>query len=104
MDIKVLHVARVGSVAMRQLRVCLDFKIRKKASGGGYASATTLSAGQAQLPTKHQRALQAAGSADSASRISRLFDREHAPGIRQAGCPCCDPDNPSALLESMMNM
>jgi tRNA G37 N-methylase Trm5 len=27
LDVEVLHVARVGSVAMRQLRVCLDFRI-----------------------------------------------------------------------------
>ncbi|KAL3903630.1 MAG: hypothetical protein SGARI_005288, partial [Bacillariaceae sp.] len=112
LEMKVLHVARVGSVAMRQMRICLDFKIRETTKNDvavavASTPSTTISAGQAQLPTKHQKAIQGAlgsSSASASASISRLFDRQHAPGIRQAGCPCCDPDNPSALLENMMNM
>mmetsp|Transcript_22109 Transcript_22109/g.65559 ORF Transcript_22109/g.65559 Transcript_22109/m.65559 type:complete len:352 (-) Transcript_22109:3527-4582(-) len=34
--------------------------------------------------------------------IQRLSEREHALGVRMAGCPCCDPDNPSNVVDSMM--
>ncbi|CAJ1936527.1 unnamed protein product [Cylindrotheca closterium] len=36
--------------------------------------------------------------------ISNLFNREHAPGIRQPGCPCCDPDNPNGIMGQMLNI
>lgn len=36
--------------------------------------------------------------------ISNLFNREHAPGVRQPGCPCCDPDNPNDIVGQMMNI
>jgi hypothetical protein len=60
------------------------------------------------VPLKHQRAIQQALENSSSSynnnnaTIAKLFEREHAPGIRQAGCPCCDPENPSALMERIM--
>ena len=38
----------------------------------------------------------------SQSIISRLSEREHAPGVRMAGCPCCDPDNISNYVDSIM--
>jgi hypothetical protein len=44
-------------------------------------------------------------AADSTSSVllSRLVQREqHARGIRQAGCPCCDPDNPSNVVDQIM--
>ena len=28
----------------------------------------------------------------SATILNEMFEREHAPGIRRRGCPCCDPD------------
>jgi hypothetical protein len=31
----------------------------------------------------------------SSSLLARLSEREHAPGVRRPGCPCCDPDDPS---------
>lgn len=43
-------------------------------------------------------------SFQSQSIISRLSEREHAPGVRIAGCPCCDPDNPSTYVDSMMTL
>jgi hypothetical protein len=68
-----------------------------------------------QPPLKHQQAIyqalyaqQTGSSSTSTSNnnhdISQLFNREHAPGIRQAGCPCCDPDNPSTIVDKMMMM
>lgn len=39
---------------------------------------------------------------ESTSIIERLSQREHAPGVRVAGCPCCDPDNPSNYVDSIM--
>ncbi len=53
-------------------------------------------------PTKHSRAIQKALTTSTSSSISKLFEREHVPGIRQPGCPCCDPGNPSNLVDMMM--
>eukprot|EP00532_Pseudo-nitzschia_australis_P004847 CAMPEP_0168188096 /NCGR_PEP_ID=MMETSP0139_2-20121125/15427_1 /TAXON_ID=44445 /ORGANISM="Pseudo-nitzschia australis, Strain 10249 10 AB" /LENGTH=288 /DNA_ID=CAMNT_0008110435 /DNA_START=92 /DNA_END=958 /DNA_ORIENTATION=- len=58
-------------------------------------------------PPKHERAIQLALNQQeleggNSSIISRLFEREHAPGIRKPGCPCCDPNNPTALADSFM--
>jgi hypothetical protein len=36
------------------------------------------------------------------SIIAQLNERQHAPGIRQPGCLCCDPDNTTNLLGQMM--
>jgi hypothetical protein len=85
------------------------------------ASATTSTVGNTitksiissrPVPLKHQRAVQQAlissssnissSSSMNNATIAQFFEREHAPGIRQAGCPCCDPENPSALIERMM--
>jgi hypothetical protein len=38
----------------------------------------------------------------SDSMIQRLSEREHAPGVRSPGCPCCDPDNMTNILDGMM--
>lgn len=53
-------------------------------------------------PTRHQREIQLSLNNQSSSTISQLFQREHAPGVRQAGCPCCDPENPSNVVDTMM--
>jgi hypothetical protein len=41
-----------------------------------------------------------AGSSNNA--LARLALREHAPGMRQPGCPCCDPDNPSNVVNELL--
>jgi hypothetical protein len=41
---------------------------------------------------------------NSGNILARLNEREHAPGIRRPGCPCCDPDNPSNVVDQMMNL
>ena len=39
----------------------------------------------------------------SQSIIQQLSEREHhAGGVRRPGCPCCDPDNPSNVVDNMM--
>jgi hypothetical protein len=43
-------------------------------------------------------------STDNSSTLQRLVEREHAPGIRRAGCPCCDPDHPSNFIDQMMQL
>jgi hypothetical protein len=63
---------------------------------------TTTTSARGQQPPRHQRAITQALNSQRSNAISRLFNREHSPGIRQAGCPCCDPDNPSTIAESMM--
>ena len=40
----------------------------------------------------------------SGNILSRLAEREHAPGLRRPGCPCCDPDNPSNVIDQMMQL
>lgn len=34
--------------------------------------------------------------------LLRLAEREHAPGVRSPGCPCCDPDNIGNIVEGML--
>jgi hypothetical protein len=43
-------------------------------------------------------------NSNSGSILARLNEREHAPGIRRVGCPCCDPDNPSNVVDQMMQL
>jgi hypothetical protein len=38
----------------------------------------------------------------SQSIMAQLNERQHAPGIRQPGCPCCDPDNATNALDQMI--
>lgn len=38
----------------------------------------------------------------SQSIMERLGERQHAPGIRRPGCPCCDPDNANNLIDETM--
>lgn len=66
------------------------------------SSSVTTTSIRGQPPPRHQKAIAQALNSRRSNTISRLFDREHAPGIRQSGCPCCDPDNPSTIAESMM--
>jgi len=51
---------------------------------------------------RRQQDVERSMNASSQSIISRLSEREHAPGVRMAGCPCCDPDNVSNYIDSMM--
>ena len=37
-------------------------------------------------------------------RASWLMEREHAPGVRRSGCPCCNPDDPANVLDKMMQL
>jgi hypothetical protein len=55
-----------------------------------------------KVPVKHQRAIHNALNPSTTRSIANLFNREHAPGIRQAGCPCCDPENLSNVVDTMM--
>jgi hypothetical protein len=43
-------------------------------------------------------------NSNSGNILKRLNEREHAPGIRRVGCPCCDPDNPSNVVDQMMQL
>lgn len=54
------------------------------------------------MTRKRQQAAAAQQLESSMTLLSRLSEREHAPGIRRAGCPCCDPDHPSAVADRMM--
>ena len=36
--------------------------------------------------------------------LSQLAAREHAPGIRRPGCPCCDPDHPTNIVDQLMQL
>jgi hypothetical protein len=44
------------------------------------------------------------GSISSTSTLQHWTEMEHVPGIRKPGCPCCDPDNVSNLVEQMLSM
>jgi len=86
-----------GNIVIRRV-------VEKKTAKVGSGSATTATSIRGQ-PPKHQRAIhEALNQQQSRNNISKLFDREHAPGVRKAGCPCCDPDNPSVIADNMMIM
>ena len=36
--------------------------------------------------------------------LQLLAQREHAPGLRPVGCPCCDPDNPSNVADQFLHL
>lgn len=88
--------------------------IRRKTqtqSSGSLRTGTTTTSIRARQPPQHERAIQQAlgsqsgmGSGGSTMAISTLFQREHAPGIRKPGCPCCDPEDPARLADSFMMM
>jgi hypothetical protein len=40
--------------------------------------------------------------ASGSSTLARLAQREHAPGMRPRGCPCCDPDNPANVVDQLL--
>ena len=69
-------------------------------SGSGSTVLSSIRATQTQNATRKAIVSASVGG----SSISQLFNREHAPGIRQPGCPCCDPDNPDNVLDKMMTM
>jgi hypothetical protein len=46
----------------------------------------------------------ASAAASSNATLNQLVEREHAPGIRKPGCPCCDPDNPRNVVDKMMRL
>lgn len=69
--------------------------VNSSGGGGGGVSST-------KRQMKYERAVQRALNPSSATSIAKLLEREHAPGIRQAGCPCCDPGNPSNIADMMM--
>ena len=40
----------------------------------------------------------------SAELLQQLAKSDHAPGIRRAGCPCCEPDSASNYADKMMGL
>jgi hypothetical protein len=54
----------------------------------------------ASMNAKMNKAIQQQSSMNTA--LSALSAREHAPGVRRRGCPCCDPDDPENLADGMM--
>ena len=40
----------------------------------------------------------------SQSIMAQLGERQHAPGIRRPGCPCCDPDSAENLIDEMLGL
>lgn len=55
-----------------------------------------------KMAWRKQQEMSNIGKNSSSSIIQQIYEREHAPGIRRAGCPCCDPDDPSNALDEMM--
>jgi hypothetical protein len=42
------------------------------------------------------------GGPSASAALDALSAREHAPGVRRRGCPCCDPDDPENAADMMM--
>jgi len=45
---------------------------------------------------------QASTATSSQSIMAQLNERQHTPGIRRPGCPCCDPDSADNMIDKMM--
>lgn len=80
----------------------LDDEPKKLYTPPPISASSAAAAAPAAFKPKHQAAITQALSSRQGNNISKLFEREHAPGIRRPGCPCCDPDNPSNILDNMM--
>ena len=80
----------------------LDDEPKKLYTPPPISASSAAAAAPAAFKPKHQVAITQALSSRQGNNISKLFEREHAPGIRRPGCPCCDPDNPSNILDNMM--
>lgn len=51
-----------------------------------------------QCPTKPQKS----STLSSQEMLQQMSESKHAPGIRKAGCPCCEPDSAATYADSMM--
>jgi hypothetical protein len=53
-----------------------------------------------------QTTISTGGTSTTATTSQQLLQQitksDHAPGIRRAGCPCCDPDAASNYADKMM--
>jgi hypothetical protein len=72
-------------------------------SGNHLIASSSIVAHSSQPPRPRRQQpparLLAASSSSSSLLLSRLAEqREHAPGIRRAGCPCCEPDSPANII------
>jgi hypothetical protein len=72
------------------------------AAGTSASTATITSNASTKSAAKHQKAIDQALNPFQSNSISKLFGKEHAPGIRQPGCPCCDPDSATNIVDQMM--
>eukprot|EP00816_Leptocylindrus_hargravesii_P006860 CAMPEP_0196814460 /NCGR_PEP_ID=MMETSP1362-20130617/43343_1 /TAXON_ID=163516 /ORGANISM="Leptocylindrus danicus, Strain CCMP1856" /LENGTH=372 /DNA_ID=CAMNT_0042191073 /DNA_START=107 /DNA_END=1222 /DNA_ORIENTATION=+ len=54
-----------------------------------------------KMAWRKQQEMTFIGKSSSGSIIQQMYEREHAPGVRRAGCPCCDPDDPSNVIDKM---
>jgi hypothetical protein len=43
-------------------------------------------------------------STSSQQLLQEISKSQHAPGVRRAGCPCCDPDGSSNYVDKMMGL
>ena len=93
-----------GNIVIRRK---MDDDVATKNQTSTYGNGTTTSI-RVRQPPRHERGIQQALGQQriggNSSTISSLFEREHAPGIRKPGCPCCNPDDPAALADSFMMM
>jgi hypothetical protein len=76
-------------------------KTNEKSRAGGTESTTTTISTTMDW-RRRQTVERNMNSSFSQSIISRLEQRQHAPGVRRAGCPCCDPDNVQNYVDSIM--
>lgn len=59
--------------------------------------------GENAMDWRRRRNMEASLNLPSSQNIlQQLSEREHAPGIRRPGCPCCEPDSASTYADKMM--
>jgi hypothetical protein len=70
-------------------------------SGATYSHAPTVS--QTSFNgNKSSTTVNTNSKSTSQNLIAQLGERQHAPGIRRPGCPCCDPENADNMIDGMM--
>mmetsp|Transcript_22602 Transcript_22602/g.32822 ORF Transcript_22602/g.32822 Transcript_22602/m.32822 type:complete len:368 (-) Transcript_22602:368-1471(-) len=71
-------------------------------NGSKRTTKTTMTTSETAMDWRRRQDAQNSITTKRISTIQKLAEREHAPGIRRPGCPCCDIDNPSNIVDEML--
>lgn len=73
-----------------------------KASNKDSISAKQPFLGQSVPSVGIQQTNQSNSCVSSKELLQQMVESRHAPGVRKAGCPCCEPDSAATYADKMM--